>query len=964
MKKIGAVLYLLLLFHGSWSQNTIGLPDITNYPKQFYRAGAQNRQIRQDKNGILYFANSEGLLTFDGINWKVYPLPNKSIVRCLEFGPDSKLYVGGQDEFGYFSPATNGQLTYHSLKEKVPLKERTFTDVWEIYFFNNNAFFQTSNKIFQVSGDHCSVYNSVHWRFITVCNNRLIAQDFDKGLLLFENGAWQPFLKKSDLPADFFATSLSVIGQDSALLTTVKNGVYLMIGDSIKQLRSDFLESIKETHLSASVMVNPDHIALTTNLNGCYIIDKKGFLVQSFSRKEGLQNNNILDIFLDKEKNLWLGLDNGIDFISYNNAIKHIYPDYVNEGSGYAAGIYKNELYIGTSSGLYKSALYPEKDLSYIKGEFRLVNNTKGQVWNLSEVNGQLLMGHHDGAFVIENNTAKAIDKTSGFWTFLPFHSVLPSGIIVAGSYQGINFYDYKDGVFTNKNIVAHFESARYVCMDNEKIWISHPYKGIYQVQLEGNVTRTKNYTQQAGLKSAQGNYIFKIRNAIILATENGVFEYDQNSDSFKPSGFYNDLFPGKNIRYMREDEAGNIWFVYNDVIGVVDMSVSKPQVIYFPELSNKFVSGYENIFPLNKNNIFIGGDKGFYHINYEQYKNIKYPLRVQITAVKLINSKDSVLFGGYSGDVNDASPATNKNKQQVEYASNSLHFEFASPVYAQQSNIEYSYFLEGFDRTWSAFSKKTQKDYTNLPAGTYSFKVKARNNLGDESPIGAFQFSIMPPWYQSRLTYILYFLLFVVGNYAFLRFLKRKFRKQKEAHDLEQKRLLYLHQLEMEKTEKEIVKLKNEKLESEISHKNTELASAAMHLVQKGELLGKIKEEIVRLKKQSGFENGSDDLKKIIRVLSEEEKVDKQWEQFTVHFDNVHDGFLSGLKAKYPALTPHELKLSAYLRMNLSSKEIAQLLNISVRGAELNRYRLRKKLQIPAEMTLYDFLTNQTGSG
>jgi DNA-binding CsgD family transcriptional regulator len=167
-----------------------------------------------------------------------------------------------------------------------------------------------------------------------------------------------------------------------------------------------------------------------------------------------------------------------------------------------------------------------------------------------------------------------------------------------------------------------------------------------------------------------------------------------------------------------------------------------------------------------------------------------------------------------------------------------------------------------------------------------------------------------------------------------------------------------------MEKTEKEIVKLKNEKLESEISHKNTELASAAMHLVQKGELLGKIKDEILRLKKQAGFENGSGDLKKIIRVLSEEDKVDKQWEQFTVHFDNFHDGFLSGLKAKYPALTPHELKLSAYLRMNLSSKEIAQLLNISVRGAELNRYRLRKKLQIPAEMTLYDFLTNETGSG
>jgi DNA-binding CsgD family transcriptional regulator len=295
-----------------------------------------------------------------------------------------------------------------------------------------------------------------------------------------------------------------------------------------------------------------------------------------------------------------------------------------------------------------------------------------------------------------------------------------------------------------------------------------------------------------------------------------------------------------------------------------------------------------------------------------------------------------------------------------VQHSSNSIHFEFASPVYAQQSNIEYSYFLEGFDKNWSAFSKKTEKDYTNLPAGNYAFKVKARNNLGNESPVGHFSFSVLPPGYQSRWAYGLYVFLFIFGNYSLYVFLKRKFKKQKETHEVEQNRLLYLHQLELEKTDKEIVKLKNEKLESEILHKNTELASVAMHLVQKGELLGKIKDEIVRLKKQSAYENGSDDLKKIIRVISEEEKIDKQWEQFTVHFDNVHSGFLSGLKERHPGLTPHELKLSAYLRMNLSSKEIAQLMNISVRGAELNRYRLRKKLQIPPDMTLYDFLTSQ----
>ncbi|HMJ46582.1 MAG TPA: triple tyrosine motif-containing protein, partial [Ferruginibacter sp.] len=672
---------------------------------------------------------------------------------------------------------------------------------------------------------------------------------------------------------------------------------------------------------------------------------------------EGLQNNNILDIFLDKENNLWLGLDNGIDFIAYNNAIKHIYPDYLNEGSGYAASIYNNELYIGTSNGLYKTQLYDEKDLSYVKGIFSPVNNTKGQVWNLSEVNGKLLMGHHDGAFVIEKNTATPIDNTSGFWTFLPYSNVLPSSVMIAGTYQGINFYDFKDGSFTNKNLVAHFESARFVCIDNNTIWIAHPYKGIYRVQLKNNIPETKSYSAREGLISVNGNYIFKIKNRVILTTEKGIFEYNEVKDHFEPSVFYNELFSGKNVRYLKEDGSGNIWFVFDKILGVVDMTSPKPLVIYFPELTNKFVSGFELIYPVNKNNIFIGGERGFYHINYEQYKKIKYPLQVQITAVKTINGRDSLLFGGYMGEVNEVTSGGQVKTNKVSHSWNSFHFEFASPVYAQQSNIEYSYRLENFDEGWSEFSKKTEKEYTNLPAGNYSFKVKARNNLGNESETGSFNFSVLPPWYQTSWAYSIYICLFFLGAYMLYISLKRKFKLQQLKHEEEQKRLLYLHQLELEKTEKKIVKLKNEKLEAEIQHKNTELASVAMHLVQKGELLGKIKDQMVRLKKQSENEKGSDDLKKIIRVISEEDKIDKQWEQFTMHFDNVHSDFLSALKIKFPLLSPNELKLSAFLRMNLSTKEIAQLMNISVRGVEISRYRLRKKLLIPTESSLFDFL-------
>lgn len=166
-----------------------------------------------------------------------------------------------------------------------------------------------------------------------------------------------------------------------------------------------------------------------------------------------------------------------------------------------------------------------------------------------------------------------------------------------------------------------------------------------------------------------------------------------------------------------------------------------------------------------------------------------------------------------------------------------------------------------------------------------------------------------------------------------------------------------YLHQLEINKAENELVALRNEKLQAEVDFKNSELATNAMHLVQKSELMAKLRSELNHLMKALDNEKAQSEIKKMVKVLGEDEKMDNDWMQFTHHFDKVHSDFVVVLKEKYPSITANELKLSAYLRMNLSTKEIARLMNISVRGVEISRYRLRKKLGISSEMNLFDFL-------
>jgi len=419
-------------------------------------------------------------------------------------------------------------------------------------------------------------------------------------------------------------------------------------------------------------------------------------------------------------------------------------------------------------------------------------------------------------------------------------------------------------------------------------------------------------------------------------------------------------------LRYLKEDSMGNIWFIEGKNIGVVDFLSPKPKIIYIPELTGRILSGFENVYPINEQNIFVGSENGFYHLNYAKYKRNIHPLHVYIRRVKAIaDNTDSLLFGGYFKSVNtDVRQAAN-SIPVLSYLWNSLHFEYSSPVFGAQSNVTYSYFLNGFDRGWSDWSKKTEKDYTNLAPGKYTFNVKARNHQDNESALYSYTFTISAPWYQTIWAYCIYLAVIVYLLYFFYKRQERRHDKnrekelslQRQKNEEEQREMEYQHQLALEISEKELVKLRNEKLETEVEYKNTELATTAMTLVQKKEFILKVKNELERLQNSGKETIEAVEIKKILRLLSEEKKINEEWEQFSVHFNKVHADFLNVLKDSYPSINQQELKLAAYLIMNLSSKEIAQLLSISVRGVEISRYRLRKKLQIPTEVNLFEFL-------
>jgi ligand-binding sensor domain-containing protein/DNA-binding CsgD family transcriptional regulator len=965
--KISCFLFFLLTtcFFPSSAQNTLGLPEIINYSKNDFHAGSQTWCISQDKEGIMYFANNEGLVTFDGNYWKIYPQPNKTIMRSLAVAPDGKIFVGGQGEIGFFSPNQNGILNYTSLINRIPSHQNTFADIWRIEIFNESVFFHASDRIFEYRNNSIKVYlPKVGWQYMKKSGDRLFAYDRNTGLFEFKNNSWYPLNNQKITSGDIELSGIIKTGEDSFLLTSKKNGFFHLYKDSLsKPINS--LSDLSISHIYTSARINETEFVAGTTSQGCLILDFKGNNIQKISTSEGLQNNNVLCVFLDKDQNLWAGLNNGISFIAYNSAIKYIKPNKANELSGFSTIIFGNHLFIGTSDGAYSAPLNNlNKDLSFSKGDFTQINNTSGEVWRIEEVNQQLLMGHNDGVFSITNFKSSPVATGNGCWLFVPTTSVLPASSILVGTYTGLQMLGYDQNHFTNKGaFVGLHESFRFIAIDNnDQIWASHPYRGIYRIKLfPNNHSYTAQlFTEKNGLPATLENYVFKIKNRVVFATTNGIYEFDNTSEKFIPSAFLTPVFKNMAVRYLKEDSQGNIWFCSGKKIGVAVLNRNNEKqpytITFFPELTGQILSGFENIYPYNNENIFIGSEKGVIHLNFEKYAANEFQLKVLLGEVKAIGKSDSLLFGGHFQNQNVVYSQSEKDILRLPNRFNSFHFEYSSPNYGLQKNIEYSYQLEGYDEHWSEWSPKMEKDYTNLPSGKYVFNIKAHDNLGHESETASYKFVVEPAWYYTIWAKLIYVFIILFLLYLFYKLQQKKLLLQQIKFEKEQKRLKDLHQLMIEKNEKEIIKLQNEKLANEVKFKNKELADATLHIVERTDALTKVKDELQILYKKN---SNNQDVKKTLQLLNDIEKNNSNWDQFASHFDEVNNDFLKKIKNRHPILSKTDLKVCAYLQLNLSTKEIAQLMNISVRGVEIGRYRLRKKLQLATEQNLNDFLNN-----
>ncbi|NOQ25166.1 MAG: hypothetical protein GQ564_07360 [Bacteroidales bacterium] len=976
LKNILVLILLTLVSITSQSQiKSIGIPNIINFSRDDYHASTQNWAVAQDKRGIMYFGNNDGLLEFDGVNWRLIQMPNSSVVKSIAVDKNGKVYVGAYGEFGYLQATQNGVLSYVSLVNLLPEDIKNFGDIWKIYETNKGVIFQSFSEIFLYANNEIKIIAQKRdFQFSFFVNNEWYITERNKGLLKLIDEKLIP-VKGGDIFKNNIWSMLPFNNNNKILIGSSNQGLFILENDSIRKWNVPSNSFLKENQIFCAVKVK-DYFAFGTILNGILIIDKDGNPIQHINREKGLQNSTILSIYADNYDNLWLGLDNGIDYVITNSPFTSI----VNEnkiGAGYTSYIYDDKLYLGTNQGLFYKKWLESGDPLNDNLEYKMVKNTQGQVWDLFEYENKLYCGHNNGTYLIKDDKAELLSDIMGGW--LLFNLPDQENTMLQGTYTGIVKYKLGDNSKWEISKIPGFnESCRmiepYLGKENYTLWISHGYKGVYRIDLNKSLNKIINlnfYNNLSGLATNFDNNVLRFNDEIIFTNNTGIYNFDEDQQEFVLNNELMQLFGDNGIlREIVKDKSGRFWFIQGDEMGLVkklndgNYKVSRT---LFKSFDGSFVRSFEHFLPYNDESVIVATEDGFTHFSTDFVKDIDIPYNTLIRSI--VTANDSLLFDGAFVD-SSGHIINNQDNSQIyflPYKFNNLKIDYSSTHYENIKNIEYKFYLEGFDNEWSDWTEKTNKEYTNLKDGTYIFNIKAKNVFNIESDISSIKFVINPPWYRSIIAYLLYGCIVIFFAWSVVITIRKRIDRERKFLQLKQKKELQQqkinHENDVLSAQQEIVKLRNEKLrieneknKDEVELKTKELASYAMQITQKNESLFEIKEQLKHISKKVN-PDAQKYLQKLIRNIEQNTNPKDDWDKFEVYFDQVYEDFTKRIRDQFSNLTPNDIKLCAYLRMNLSTKEIAPLLNISIRGVEISRYRLRKKLNLPKNENLIDFM-------
>jgi signal transduction histidine kinase len=783
---LGIFYILASIPHSLSAQNEIGKPFISNYYAKDYKGHSQNWSITQDDRGFIFIGNGDGVLIYDGTNWELIKLPKQVTARTIAKAPDGTIYIGSINELGYLRSNNIGQFEYISMTSLIEMEK--FGTVWDIHFINGSVFVRTNEYLIRYHN-----HEFRYWEAKTFFNisfefkGELYLQESAHGLFKFNNDE----LKLAPDGNNFKGLPLifGVELENEVALGSDKNGFFIYDGKKLKSINSQASNYFKDFSVYHATSYENNKIIAATNNGGCIIINKKGEILRTINTRSGIQTNNVHHVFIDNQKNLWIALNKGISKCEIATPIS-----YWNQSNGLEGIViniirYNGSIYLATHQGIY----YIENNL------IKRLDNSQSQSWYFLDYKvpnsnkHKLLVATKDGIYEIVNK--KLLRITSVDVGLFISQSKTDSSIICVGFSENVGFLKYENNKFRFIGKIPNSGiSIRSIKEDDEgNIWTGTFRHGVAKIKPSKDILEPieiKKYTLKDGFPSLKNILIYHFKNDLVFATSNGLYKYDSENDNFYSDTSFKNIFKDeqKDIFSFYEDKNCNVWisqlYNKNGSIGIAKQNKDKTYTWINSELNRIPEMMILSLYIEDNKCAWIGGSEGLYKNEYTTANQNKSTLNTFIREVKL--NTDSIIFGGnfYLDSLNNRFITKTQNKNQIyeiRYKFNSLSFKFTSTNYYNETESLYQYFLDGYDKNWSDWTNNSKKEYTNLPDGDYTFKIRAKNIYGDISKITNYVFSITPPWYRTIVAIVMYILSLLFIIWISIKLYTRKLNFEKE---------------------------------------------------------------------------------------------------------------------------------------------------------------------------------------
>ncbi len=756
------------------SQPEAGLPFLHNFSPKEYDSHPQNWVVTQDARGIIFIANTAGLLEYDGVTWRRHELFENLTVASLAIDRQGTLFLGGRGEFGYLQPDSSGLLAYISLTRHLPENANKVKMVWETCATTHGVYFRTGRRIFRWNGSGIKTWETkTSFGYLAAVRDTVFVVEKGVGLQTLINDSLQLIPGGERFANTILYVILPFDDKSKVFLGARTEGIYVYDGRHLQRFKTEVDGFFSRNQLYHGVKLSGPETrwALATTRGGLVVLDGQGRIRQQLDKRRGLPDNKIHFVFEDRQGALWLSLNNGISRVEISSPFSLFDQRLGIEGTPHTMTRHQGTLFVGSNRGLFHlteaNGVSGQMQDNTARQLFKPVAGIAGQVWSLHSTNDLLIVGAARAIYSVKKNKV-AVIAALPVATYCFFQ---PQGrdLLFAGARNGLTVLERKNGAWrmTGK-IEGISEDIRTIAASRDgNLWLGTAFQGLVQVKVDKQSplnSTVQKYVREHGLPQGMA-YAYAIDGEVKIGTYHGLYSFNMARQKFIPDSTLGIFLADSTLTINRlaQDESGVIWV----------MAGAKKSRFYRGIFTNgRYI--WENtpfqrlvdvnfvmdIFPEKNGAVWlVGRDEEIYRFDasFTSAATKDFPAHVRrLSAIP----GDSLIWGGLYFP-NETAPAI---VSVLPFQNNSLRFEYAASSYDATSANRYQIKLGGYDQDFLPWTSETKKDYTGLPAGQYTFRVRAKNIYGHESREGKISFIILSPWYQSWWAYLFYTFLSVAA--------------------------------------------------------------------------------------------------------------------------------------------------------------------------------------------------------